>query len=145
MVLVATTRVQSHAKMMRVGVSAHVSDDVILVVDNDESIRRSLRRLLTAHGYEVHEASDGTAALEQASRLRPRVVIIDLHMHSLNGLEIARAIKANSSMSGTCLIAFSASVPDWDDELQLFDQVVEKPAPADILLKAIAEATKRVV
>jgi CheY-like chemotaxis protein len=111
---------------------------VILVVDDDQSVRKSLYRLLSAHGYEVYEASDHTGALEHARQRRPNVLILDLHMSRLSGLDIARAVKADAALSSIHLIAFSASIPDWDEDMKLFTRVVEKPAPVQILLDAIA-------
>jgi CheY-like chemotaxis protein len=116
---------------------------IILVVDDDESVRKSLHRLLSAHGHEVYEASDRIGALAEARRRRPHVMILDLHLSRLSGLQIARAFRDDPSLSAIGLIAFSASVPDWDEELKLFDRVVAKPAPAKVLLAAIAESTQR--
>jgi DNA-binding response OmpR family regulator len=120
-----------------------VAAEIILLVDDDDSVRRSLRRLLTLHGYEIYEASDRNTALEAARRYRPHIIILDLHMSSVDGLQIAREIKADTGLSGTGLIAFSASLPEWDEDLQLFHRVVPKPANAEVLLKAIAETAQR--
>lgn len=116
---------------------------VILVVDNDDGVRRSLRRFLTVHGYEVYEASDRDSALGQIRRRRPDVVILDLHMPPSSGLQIARELRADPTSNRIALIAFSASVPDWDEHFALLDRVIEKPAPAEVLLDAIRESTQR--
>jgi CheY-like chemotaxis protein len=111
-------------------------------VEDDDSVRRSLRRLLTVHGYDVYEASSHSTALDGARLHRPQVMIVDLHLPGLSGLHIARSIRADPSVGALSLIAFSASVPDWDEDLQHFDCVVEKPARAEVLLKAVADSVR---
>ena len=122
----------------------NVCPAVILLVDDDEGVRRSLHRLLSANGYEVYAAPDRSRALEEARARRPQIMILDLHMPTSSGLQIARAVRADPILIATGLIAFSASVPDWDDELNLFDRVVAKPAPAEVLLDAISRVLGRV-
>jgi CheY-like chemotaxis protein len=117
---------------------------VILLVDDDESVRKSLHRLLSAHGYEIYTAAGSTGALEEARKRRPQIMILDLHMSTVSGLQVARAVRADPVLNHIGLIAFSASVPDWDEDLKLFDQVISKPAPADVLLGAISKAIARV-
>jgi CheY-like chemotaxis protein len=119
---------------------------LILLVEDDASVRKSLRRLLRANGYEVYEASDCAGALEGARERRPHIMILDLQMSWPSGLQIAQAVKADPTLSAIHLIAFSASVPNWDEDMKLFAHVIEKPAPAEVLLDAIAtsfsESTK---
>ena len=115
----------------------------ILLVDDDESVRTSLHRLLSANGYQVDEASDRSSALEKARARRPQIMILDLHMSSSSGFQIASALRADPMLRAIGLIAFSASIPDWDEGLKLFDQVIEKPAPAGVLLDAIARTLGR--
>lgn len=117
---------------------------VILLVDDDESVRTSLHRLLDAYGYEVYEAADRASAIQEARSRHPQIMILDLHMASVSGLQIARVVRADPDLSAVRLIAFSASVPDWDEDLKLFDQVIEKPAPAEVLLEAIERSLRRV-
>jgi two-component system, cell cycle response regulator DivK len=116
---------------------------VILLVDDDESVRKSLHRLLDAHGYEVYEASDRVGALAQARARHPQIMILDLHIPGCSGLQIARAVREDAILGAIGLIAFSASVPDWEEDLKLFDGVVAKPAPAEVLLGAISRTLER--
>ena len=66
----------------------------ILIVDDHEVVRRGLRVLIESHlGWEVcEEAADGREAVEKAKKLRPDVVVIDIGMPELNGLEATRQI-----------------------------------------------------
>jgi len=70
----------------------------ILIADDHEVVRRGLRAMLENHaGWEVSgEAADGREAVEQASELKPDLVLLDIGMPNLNGLEAARQILSNS-------------------------------------------------
>ncbi len=61
---------------------------LVLVVDDDDMIRRLLRAVLEADEFEVVEARDGTTALRLASEAHPSVVVLDVMMPGLDGLEV---------------------------------------------------------
>jgi len=65
----------------------------ILVVDDDEQIRKMLKRLLASEGYTVHLASDGNEAIEQYREYRPDIVITDIVMPDKEGIETIRDLK----------------------------------------------------
>jgi two-component system KDP operon response regulator KdpE len=65
----------------------------ILVVDDERAIRRFLRTSLTAHGYQVFEAATAQAALEAAASLRPDLVILDLGLPDLEGIDVTRQLR----------------------------------------------------
>ncbi|HLK47523.1 MAG TPA: response regulator transcription factor [Bryobacteraceae bacterium] len=65
----------------------------ILVVDDEEAIRRLLRASLSARGYAVFEAATGEQALEQARSVHPQVILLDLGLPDINGLEITRCVR----------------------------------------------------
>jgi DNA-binding NarL/FixJ family response regulator len=74
----------------------------ILLVDDHPIVRQGLRTLLEGRpGWEVvGEASDGLEALEKVEHLQPNVVVIDITMPRMNGLEACRLIQQNSKVSG---------------------------------------------
>ena len=65
----------------------------ILVVDDEEAIRVLLKETLTRHNYEIFLAADGHAALDAAVDQRPNLVILDLEMPGLSGLEVCRELR----------------------------------------------------
>ena len=65
----------------------------VLVVDDEDGIRRLFTRLLTAKGYSVSTAPDGLAAIEAVRTSPPDVVLLDVNMPNLNGFEVCRRLK----------------------------------------------------
>ncbi len=70
----------------------------ILLADDDPSLREVVRYTLDRAGYQVVEASDGKKALELFGRLSPDLVVLDVTMPELDGLEVCRAIRARSQV-----------------------------------------------
>lgn len=70
----------------------------VLIADDHEIIRIGIRSILTKHGaYDIcGEVSDGRAAVEQAMRLRPNVIVLDIGLPALNGVEVARRISLHN-------------------------------------------------
>lgn len=69
----------------------------ILVADDDALTRTAVRRVLEDAGFGVTEAQDGADALDKAAQLSPDLVILDLRMPRLNGVEAASALKGRSA------------------------------------------------
>ena len=70
----------------------------ILLVDDERQITRVLSRGLTAKGYDVHVAADGEAALQTFGDWHPDLIITDLSMPNMNGLELCRRLRAFSEV-----------------------------------------------
>jgi PAS domain S-box-containing protein len=68
----------------------------ILVVDDNIDAREALARLLEIAGHEVYQAGDGPGGLEEASRSRPDVAIVDIGLPGMNGFEVARRLKSGA-------------------------------------------------
>ena len=105
----------------------------ILVVDDHLDGVRSLVQLLRARGHTVAFAINGFAALEEARIFKPQVVIVDMRLPDMTGIEVARQLKHEPDLVGVRIIALSAS-PEYlrkaeDNGLVEF---VLKPATADV-------------
>src|SRR5579884_4264093 len=80
----------------------------VLVVEDDEDIAQALQRSLRMEGYEVRTAADGEAALAQGRAFAPDLVILDLGLPKLDGLEVARALRADDDVPILILTARDA-------------------------------------
>lgn len=68
----------------------------VLVVDDDQQIRAWLRHLLEAKNYHVEEAGDGKAALAYCERAEPALIVLDLFMPNMDGLEVIHHIRSHT-------------------------------------------------
>src|SRR5579863_6788897 len=114
----------------------------ILVVDDEREIVRALYRALKAHGYSVHTASNGEEAIEAAAALRPDLVLLDLLLPGMNGLEVCRRVRAESNVPIIVL-----SVKDAErDKVQALDlgadDYVAKPFGMDEVLARVRVALR---
>jgi two-component system KDP operon response regulator KdpE len=83
----------------------------VLVVDDEHAIRRFLRTSLTAHGYEVHEAATGEDAILQTINVRPDLIILDLGLPGISGIEVTRRIR---EWTQTPIVILSVQNQDTD-------------------------------
>jgi CheY-like chemotaxis protein len=117
---------------------------VILIVEDDEPIRESLKEVLEQEGYEVLTAtngSDGLRVLEKAAR-RPSLILLDLFMPVMSGLDFLRVIRAQDqrSITSSPIILLSASPPDGEaaKEAAPFTQgFIKKPVDLYALLSSV--------
>ncbi len=86
----------------------HGRDPRVLVVEDDEEIAQVLQRSLRMEGYEVRLAGDGEAALDAASAFNPDLVILDLGLPKLDGMEVAKRMRANDDVPILMLTARDA-------------------------------------
>jgi CheY-like chemotaxis protein len=111
----------------------------ILIVEDDPNLRVVIRMVLERAGYEVAEAGHGAAALESIGNDLPDLVIADMKMPVMNGVELMGRIRSNPETAAIRIVLLSGLEVDptaWN----LADAVVAKPfEPAD-LLASIARA-----
>lgn len=87
----------------------------VLVVDDDRVIQQLLEVNLELEGYEVvATAADGREALEKIAELKPDLVILDIMMPKMDGLEVCRRLKADPKLSKIPVILLSARAQDLD-------------------------------
>jgi len=92
---------------------------LLLLVDDDAHIRQLLSEIGSREGFEVLEAADGAAALEMLHRRHMDLVLLDLHMPRVNGLEVLRAVRASGTSSQIALMSGAASVEDAVEAIKL--------------------------
>ncbi|MFZ5470435.1 MAG: diguanylate cyclase [Myxococcota bacterium] len=79
---------------------ADLSGRKVLVVDDDPATVHAVRQALAPYGYELFEARDGSEALSAIRARRPDLIVMDVEMPGLGGVEVCRIVKANSGQSG---------------------------------------------
>lgn len=110
----------------------------ILVADDQLENRDWLMKLLSAIGYAVQAASNGEAAIQQWEEWMPNMILMDIHMPVIDGLEATRRIKADSRGTGTAIIVLTASALDEDRRVvseARADAFLTKPCPEEELLE----------
>jgi DNA-binding response OmpR family regulator len=100
----------------------------VLVVDDEWQIRALLTDLLTAKGHEVYAVASGEEALAQAAEIEPQVILLDIKMPGMDGIELCKQLRAREQTSRVPIIMLTA----YDDRnidayLEGADDFVKKP------------------
>ena len=115
----------------------------ILIVDDEPQIRRVLRTTLTSQGYTVAEARTGDAALEQIRSERPDLILLDVNMPGISGLETCREIRGSSDIPIIMLTVRGTE----KDKVQALDagadDYVTKPFGSEELMARIRAGLRR--
>jgi two-component system KDP operon response regulator KdpE len=116
----------------------------ILVVDDETEIIRALQRSLTAHGYKVVPARSGEEAIASFQQHRPDLVLLDLMLPDISGLDVCRAIRAGSTIP-IIVLSVKGGEKDKIQALDLgADDYVLKPFGMDEVLARIRVALRHV-
>jgi len=112
----------------------------ILVVEDHERNMRLVRDVLEANGHHVLEATGGMQAVELASERLPELVLMDIQLPDVDGVEVLRRLRANERTAAIPVIALTAQAMQGDRELFLglgFDGYVSKPIDIANLVRTI--------
>jgi CheY-like chemotaxis protein len=112
----------------------------VLVVDDHPENRDWLMKLLSSIGFSVRGADNGEAAIRSWEERNPRLILMDVHMPVMDGLEATRRIKADPRGKETIIIALTASAMDEDRRTVAqcgADDFVAKPCSEDELLETM--------
>src|SRR5260221_1005487 len=119
------------------------SKERILIVDDETQLTRVLRRSLTTHGYDVRVAGDGEFALQTFHDWPPALVITDLAMPNIDGLELCRRLRATSEVP-IIVLSVRGDEKTKVEALNLgADDYVTKPFGMDELLARIRATLRR--
>ena len=88
----------------------------ILVVEDNELNLRLFCDLLNAHGYSAHPVRDGRDALEKAREVSPDLIIMDIHLPHVSGLDLIIALKADAALATVPIMAVTAYAGKGDEE-----------------------------
>ena len=115
----------------------------ILIADDDPQILRALQITLAAHGYEVIVARDGREAISLATSQHPELLVVDLGMPVLTGIQVIEAVRGWSSAPILVVSGRSDSADKVDALDAGADDYVTKPFAVDELLARIRALTRR--
>jgi two-component system KDP operon response regulator KdpE len=118
---------------------------IVLVVDDDTQLLRTLRINLTARGYRVLTALDGATALRAAEQALPDVIVLDLGLPDLDGTEVITALRGWTTVPIIVLSARTDSVDKVHALDKGADDYVTKPFGIDELLARLRAAVRRAV
>jgi two-component system cell cycle response regulator DivK len=91
---------------------------ILIVEDNDLNLKL-FRDLLEAHGYETFETKDGQEALTIARNVRPDLILMDIQLPEISGLDITKRLKADDEVKHIPVIAVTAFAMKDDEEMIL--------------------------
>ena len=113
----------------------------ILCIESDLSFRARLRKLLEAEGFAVDEASSGLAGIQRALMLPPDLVIADVHLPDIDGVEIASRLKQERSLAAVPFLALGAAEAEHDVALAAgADAFIARPVEDQKLMQGVRSA-----
>ena len=112
----------------------------VLVVDDDATVHKLISKKLATEQYIVQSVYDAPSALEEVKKYRPDIVILDLMMPRVSGIEVCRSIKSNPETKNILVLILSAK-ESQDDRLQGLefgaDDYISKPFHLASLIRKI--------
>jgi CheY-like chemotaxis protein len=110
---------------------------LVLIVDDARDNREGYAEYLTYCGFQILQAGDGEKALAHAREHRPDAIVLDIRLPGQNGLEVARALRAEKEFARTVIVALSACVTPADQKAAIesgCDAFLGKPCLPDALV-----------
>ncbi len=121
--------------------------EVVVIADDSPEVRQLAAVSLSASGFDVHQADNGRTALELVHVVAPICVVLDVRMPGMDGLEVCRAMRADSTLDD-CTIVMLTSNAEAADKVQAFsagadDYIVKPFAPRDLVGRVRAAVRRR--
>lgn len=112
----------------------------VLIAEDYTDARRVMRLLLETYGFDVIEAADGFEAVEKALAEHPDLILMDIGMPILDGLEATRAIRSHEEMAETPIVAVSAYGDYYREKAERAGctEVLQKPLDFDDLFPLVS-------
>lgn len=114
----------------------------ILYIEDNPQNMRLIKRLLGIEGYEVIGAADGLKGISMALREKPDLILMDIHLPGIDGIETTSRIKSMNELSHIPIIALTAAAMRGDKERIVgsgCDDYLAKPVNKDELMKKLQE------
>ena len=114
----------------------------ILIVEDNEDLRKMLAWVLQPHGYETLQAATGKEGIEKAIAAQPGLILLDIRLPDMNGIDVARAIKTNTRTAHIPIVGWSAYFGErWREEALRAGMVayMEKPLSVPVIEATIKQ------
>lgn len=118
----------------------------ILIVDDNPTNLKLARLVLCDEGYDVRTANDAEEALRLLSSYKPRLILMDIQLPGIDGLELTRRLKSDPAYGGIVIVALTAYAMKGDEEKARAagcDGYITKPIDPEIFARLIAEHLAR--
>ena len=112
----------------------------VLIVDDQEMIRKLVKMTLTSHNFDIFEAKNGTDALEQVNAIHPDIIILDIMMPgTMNGLDVCKSIRRNHHFDNMIILMLTAKTQESDQKVGMVagatDYLIKPFSPEHLLEK----------
>jgi CheY-like chemotaxis protein len=117
-----------------------MAGETILIVDDQPQNLKLVRVLLAGEGYDVRTAGDAEEALRVLATLTPRLILMDLQLPGMDGLELTRRLRQDPARRGIVIVALTAYAMVGDEAKALAvgcDGYIAKPVDLDALVAAV--------
>jgi two-component system response regulator MprA len=116
----------------------------VLVVDDERTIREAVARALRMHGYDVALAADGDQAMQTVAVLRPEVIVLDLMMPRVDGIEVCKRLRASGARVPVLMLTARDAIADRVNGLEAgADDYLVKPFALDELIARVRALLRR--
>ena len=120
----------------------------ILLIDDDTATLDVLDFTLTMEDHEVHRATDGRTGVDRARQLRPEVIVLDVMMPGVDGLDTLRQLREDPQIAGTPVVMLSAKALEddvWAGWQAGADSYLTKPLDVELLIEEIDRVSAEAV
>lgn len=121
-----------------------MNDQTLFVVEDDENLRAMLCAALAHHGFTTHAAANGREALNLVDELRPDLILLDVMMPEIDGLEVCRRLRSSGDQTPILFLTARATTHDKVHGLTIgADDYLEKPFSLDELVARVIAVLRR--
>jgi two-component system, cell cycle response regulator DivK len=123
-----------------------VANELILIIEDNDKNRKLMRDVLRVNKYRTEEAETAEEGLKMARELSPTLILMDIHLPGMNGIEALKILRKDSVTATIPVIAVTASVMPQDREMVTsagFDAYQSKPINVLEFLSAIRKTLER--
>ena len=123
-----------------------MAEELILMIEDNDKNRKLMRDVLQFQGYRTAESENAEEGLRLAGTLAPALILMDIHLPGMNGIEALGALRADPATRGIPVMAVTASVMSQDRQMVTsagFDGYQSKPINVKEFVAAVQEILKR--